>query len=200
MFDGPKRQKAPGSSKRTLKQADKNLKKLAAQQEEKQRTQLLVSLFPYIDESKLVGNLGKESGIQNLWEDEHLDYQMNRLQVGETGLITPQKVLSFDSQLSQFQNSIIQSKDPQSGKANESVITEGDLVEKGLLLLQGIPSSGIFDLEQETFTFSMNGNRRVYLTTSQDGSDSPTEVKLSVNQKLFEDMMMAGGYFLHLKE
>jgi hypothetical protein len=45
----------------------------------------------------------------------------------------------------------------------------------------------------------MNGNRRVYLTT-HDEIDEPVVVKLSVNQRLFEDMMQAGGYFLHLKE
>ena len=65
-------------------------------------------------------------------------------------------------------------------------------MEKSLLLLQGIPSSGVFDLEQETFTFSMNGNRRVYVSNEN--------AKLSVNQKLFEDMMEAGSYFLHLRE
>ena len=79
------------------------------------------------------------------------------------------------------------------------MLTEADLVDKGLLLLQGIPSSGVFDLVQETFTFSMNGNRRVFMTAEDEGG-RPSLVKLRVNQKLFEDMMEAGGYFLHLKE
>lgn len=63
-----------------------------------------------------------------------------------------------------------------------------------MLLLQGIPSTGIFELDQETFTFSLNGNRRVYLTNDDH------EVKLNMNQSLFEAMMEAGSYFLHLKE
>ena len=67
---------------------DKSLKKRAAQQEEENRRKLLVSLFPYVDESKLEGNLDAECGIKTLWEDEHLDYQMNRLQVSENALIT----------------------------------------------------------------------------------------------------------------
>jgi len=40
----------------------------------------------------------------------------------------------------------------------------------------------------------MNGNCRVYM---QANSESP---KLSVNSELFDDMMEAGSYFLHLKE
>ena len=45
----------------------------------------------------------------------------------------------------------------------------------------------------------MNGNRRVYMTADDEGG-RPSLVKLRVNQRLFEDMMEAGGYFLHLKE
>jgi hypothetical protein len=94
---------------------------------EKDRKQLLISLFPYIDESKLAGNLKKECGIQNFWEDENLDYKMNNLKVSENGLLTPMKIQSFNEHLSIFQNSIIAS--------NDSLISEPDLVEKSLLLL-----------------------------------------------------------------
>lgn len=45
----------------------------------------------------------------------------------------------------------------------------------------------------------MNGNRRVFMTAEDEG-ERPSLVKLRVNQNLFEDMMEAGGYFLHLKE
>ena len=38
----------------------------------------------------------------------------------------------------------------------------------------------------------MNGNRRVYIKNEQ--------AKLSVNQSLFQEMMEAGSYFLHLRE
>jgi hypothetical protein len=49
----------------------------------------LINLFPYVDESKIKSNLKEESGILNLWEDEHLDYKMNKLMVNETALMTP---------------------------------------------------------------------------------------------------------------
>lgn len=38
-----------------------------------------MSLFPYVDESKLVGNVAAESAMQSLWEDEHLNYGLNNL-------------------------------------------------------------------------------------------------------------------------
>ena len=46
---------APKTTKRTIKAAHKT--------REKDRKQLLVSLFPYIDESKLANNVKKESGM-----------------------------------------------------------------------------------------------------------------------------------------
>ena len=49
----------------------------------------MVNLFPYVDESKIKSNLKDESGILNLWEDEHLDYRMNKLMVNEAALVTP---------------------------------------------------------------------------------------------------------------
>ena len=128
--------------------------------------------------------------MQNFWEDENLDYKMNNLSFGESSLITQFKVLNFQRQLSQFQNSILCSEQDQ-----PTILTEQELVEKSLLVLQGIPSSGVFELDQSTFTFNLNGNRRVYITAN---SDEP--VKLAVNQQLLQDMMEAGSYFLHLKE
>lgn len=77
------------------------------------------------------------------------------------------------------------------------MLNEGQLVSKSLLLLQGIPSSGVFELDQESFTFSLNANNRVYLT-SRNGNAQ--EVKLAVNKSLLEDMMESGSYFLHLRE
>ena len=62
----------------------------------------MVSLFPFIDESKLLFNMSAESAVQKLWEDECLDYKMNKLNVGEIGLITRQKDISFKRHLSNF--------------------------------------------------------------------------------------------------
>lgn len=53
-------------TKRNLKAANK--------MKERDRKQLLISLYPYIDESKLANNLKKECGILPLWEDEQLSY------------------------------------------------------------------------------------------------------------------------------
>jgi len=104
-------------------------------------------------------------------------------------------------------------RDAVTGKETESIVqSEADLVDKALLLLQGIPSAGVFDLDQETFTFSMNGNKRVYVTVedtsmfarSRGGLSSTANpgrgAKLAVNQELFQEMMEAGSYFLHLNE
>ena len=60
--------------------------------------------------------------------------------------------------MSTNQNSLLLPKDQATGQVMESVVTESDLVDKSLLLLQGIPSGGVFDLNPETFTFSLNGN------------------------------------------
>lgn len=77
--------------KRSTKQAHKTLQKINEKKEalEKQRKKLLVNLFPYVDESKIKGNVEEESGIMRLWEDEHLDYKMNKLMVNEAALVTP---------------------------------------------------------------------------------------------------------------
>lgn len=172
--------------------------KILDKRREKERRQLLVNLFPYIDESKLLHNVSRESGILNFWEDEHLDFHMNQLKVDELGLITPQKEHSFKQQLSVFQNSVLVTQD-QYGKPIDSIIDQSELIEKSLLLLQGIPSSGVFDLDQESFTFSMNGKRKVYVKHEYE-SFNPQPVRLQVNQVLFDDLMEAGSYFLHLKE
>jgi hypothetical protein len=89
----------------------------------------------------------------------------NNLALTEAGLITFMKDHSFKKQLTTFQNSLIQSRDPTTGKVTESILNEGQLVNKSLLLLQGIPSSGVFELDQESLTFSLNANKRVYLTS-----------------------------------
>lgn len=114
--------------------------------------------------------------------------------------------------LSEFQNSLLVPKDAITGKDSESIVqSEAELVDKALLLLQGIPSAGVFDLDQETFTFSMNGNKRVYVvveehpmfvgrTTGQQSARPGRPAKLAVNQELFQEMMEAGSYFLHLNE
>jgi hypothetical protein len=115
----------------------------------KKRKQLMLTLMPYVDESKLVANIAAESGLQNLWEDEFVNTSQNYYQLYEAGLLTPQKQLSFKKMLSQFQNSLIVERDAQTGKDAETIVfKESKLVEKSLLLLQGIPSAGIFDLDQ----------------------------------------------------
>ena len=68
----------------------------------RKRKQLLLLLLPYVDESKLVGNVKVESGMQKLWEDENLDYSLNNLSLNETGLLTPQKQASFKQMLHRF--------------------------------------------------------------------------------------------------
>ena len=89
-----------------MKQAQKQLKKNSSSQENlkkvRARKLLLVSLFPFVDESKLLFNMAAENAVQKLWEDECLDYKMNKLNVGEVGLITRQKEISFKKQLSNF--------------------------------------------------------------------------------------------------
>lgn len=57
----------------------------------KKRKQLMLSLLPYVDESKLVANIAAESGLQNLWEDEFVNTNQNHYQLYEAGLLTPQK-------------------------------------------------------------------------------------------------------------
>jgi hypothetical protein len=103
-------------------------------------------------------------------------------------------------------------KDAVTGKESESIVqSEAELVDKALLLLQGIPSASVFDLDQETFTFSINGNKRVYVVVedtsmfaqrsmSQQSAQPGRPAKLAVNQELFQEMMEAGSYFLHLNE
>ena len=47
-----------------------------------------MSLYPYVDESKLRFNMDECCGIVKMWEDEHLDLDQNNFKVSETGLIT----------------------------------------------------------------------------------------------------------------
>ena len=162
-------------------------------------------MFAYVDESKLRNNVASQSGILPFWEDEfHPVDPRNDMRLNETGLLTHQKLDSFYRHLSQFQNSILQTRDPETGKLSESVLTEGQLISKSLLLLQGIPSSGVFELDHDNFTFSLNGNRRVYLERPcgvvEGGYVINEPVQLRLNQALFTEMMEAGSYFLHLKE
>ena len=56
---------------------------------------MLISIFPYVDESMLPNNVKENSAMQNFWEDENLDYKMNNLSFGESSLITQFKVLNF---------------------------------------------------------------------------------------------------------
>ena len=68
-----------------------------------ERKKLLIALFPYIDESKLLHNTLSESGIQKLWEDEFLPFSFkNDLSLNETCLVTPMKDTSFKKELTQF--------------------------------------------------------------------------------------------------
>ena len=87
------------------------------------------------------------------------------------------------------------------------MVTEEELLEYCLFLLQGIPSQGVFELDQESFTFSINQNRRVYITASEQGrndyiysdlSGSHQGVKLKLNEQMFRPFMEAGTFFLHL--
>ena len=47
-----------------------------------------------------MGNVAAESAMQSLWEDEHLNYGLNNLQLNEAGLLTTQKQVSFKKMLS----------------------------------------------------------------------------------------------------
>ncbi len=82
-----------------------------AEAAEADRKRLLVSLFPYVDESKLHGSMADESGIRRMWEDEHLNIQANPIGLNESGLLTKEKVASWNRQLSHFQNSVVLTRD-----------------------------------------------------------------------------------------
>ena len=60
----------------------------------------MLSLMPFVDETKLVANVGAESGLANMWEDEFVNLKKNNYQIDEAGLLTPQKEQSFKNMLS----------------------------------------------------------------------------------------------------
>lgn len=51
----------------------------------------------------------------------------------------------------------------------------------------------MFELDHETFTFSLNSGLKVYLQRNNQS-------KIELNAQLFQEMMQTGSYFLHLKE
>ena len=75
---------------------------------------------------------------------------------------------------------------------DESILPLPELVRSCLLLVQGIPTAGVFELDQQAFTFSANNGLKLYLEQSTG--------KIEMNSGLFERMMQAGSYFLHLRE
>lgn len=110
------------------------------------------SLLPYLDESVLDNNVDKESGIARMWEDKSLHLDKRDLSLCEPGVITVQKEASFRKCFHEHVGSVI--KVPGSSK----VIKEKELVRQLALVLQGIPSHGVFELEKTTFTFKLNPN------------------------------------------
>ena len=140
--------------------------------------------MPYVDESVLENNMAKESGIQRLWEDESLHIDMQNLSVCEPGVITKQKEASF---LACFKDSV---KSAMKVPGSTKNIREQDFVKQIILLLQGIPSQNVFDLEKDTFTFKINQNLLI--------SDLCC-TKASIEQ-LIEEFLQAGCFFLHLRE
>ena len=58
------------------------------------------------------------------------------------------------------------------------------------MLLQGIPSQQVFDLEKDTFTFNINPNLLIGDLCCNKGS----------LQQLCEEFLQAGCFFLHLRE
>ena len=125
-----------------------------------------------------------ESGISRMWEDESLHIQMRNLSLCEPGVITAQKESSFRSCFKAGVGSVI--RVPGSSKT----IRERDLVRSLVLVLQGIPSKQVFELDKTTFTFNTNPN----LVISDLCSTS------SSLQQLCDEFTQAGCYFLHLRE
>ena len=170
---------APGSkgtaNKRELKKDEKLNKKQKV---------TVWSLMPYINESALDNCLEKESGIARLWEDQSLHLHLRDLSLTEPGVITAQKEASFRQCFKESQGSVI--RVPGSSKS----ITERELVRSLILVLQGIPSKQVFELEKTTFTFNTNPNLVI--------SDLCCTSKSL--QQLCVDFTEAGCYFLHLRE
>ena len=110
------------------------------------------SLLPYVDESALDHNMKNESGIARMWEDESLHLHLRNLSVCEPGVITMEKEASFRACFKASVGGVI--RVPESSKT----IMEKDLVRSLILVLQGIPSKQVFELEKTTFTFNTNPN------------------------------------------
>lgn len=142
------------------------------------------SLMPYVNESVLDNALEKESGISRMWEDHSLHLKFRDLSITEPGVITPQKEDSFRACFKESFGSVI--RVPGSSKS----IKEKELVRALILVLQGIPSKQVFELEKTTFTFNTNPNLVI--------SDLCCTSKSL--QQLCADFTQAGCYFLHLRE
>ena len=110
------------------------------------------SLMPYVDESALDHNMEKESGIARMWEDESLHIHLRNLSLCEPGVITAEKEASFRACYKASLGGVI--RVPGSSKT----IMEKDLVRSLILVLQGIPSKQVFELEATAFTFTTNPN------------------------------------------
>ena len=140
--------------------------------------------MPYVDESLLDFNVKAESGIARLWEDHSIHLSMRNLKVGEPGLLTMQKE---QATLERYQEA---NRHAIKVAGNARTIKQTELIQKIILLLQGIPSQQIFELEQTVFTFSLNPNLLV--------------VDLCCNKASLEDLcrefLEAGCLFLHLRE
>lgn len=106
----------------------------------------------YVDESVLDNNILKESGIARLWEDESLHIHLRNLSVSEPGVITLQKEESFKACFKASVAGVIRVPD------SSKTIKEKDLVRSLILVLQGIPSKQVFELDKTTFTFNTNPN------------------------------------------
>ena len=110
------------------------------------------SLLPYVNEKLLDHNMEQESGIKRMWEDDSIHLNMQNLSLCEPGVITAQKEASFRACFKAEAASVI--RVPGSSKT----IKERELVRSLILVLQGIPSQQVFELEKTTFTFNTNPN------------------------------------------
>lgn len=140
--------------------------------------------MPYVDEGMLDHSIKAESGIARLWEDESVHLSMRNLRVAEPGLLTKQKehhTLQSYQEATRFAIKV-----PGSAKT----IKQTEFVDKMVLLLQGIPSQHVFELEQTVFTFSLNPNLLVGDLCCN---------KESLND-LCKEFLDAGCLFLHLRE
>jgi hypothetical protein len=112
----------------------------------------------------------------------HLD--LRNLRVGEPGILTKQKehhTLIRYQEATRFAIKV---------PGQTKTIVQSDLVHKILLLLQGIPSQNVFELEQTVFTFSLNPSLLVHDLCCN---------KESLND-LCKEFLEAGCLFLHLRE